>query len=122
MIQAVNQLGARWRERVMRGWKLLVCSEFIRIKPGNDGHVGHLTSPHDPSHRSHHGLCALRVREPEPVMPQNLRTPTAANCIVVQVGMDARVLAKVWGEHETIVASLTFVLSQEAMLIAIRKV
>ena len=25
------------------------------------------------------------------------------NCLVVHVGMDARVLAKFWGEHETIV-------------------
>ena len=25
------------------------------------------------------------------------------NCLVVQVGMNARVLAKIWGEHKTIV-------------------
>src|SRR5262249_29502308 len=52
----------------------------LLITPKNGERAGRLTSPHGPSHRSHHGLSdALRLRESEPVMPQNLPTPTAAN-------------------------------------------
>jgi hypothetical protein len=55
----------------------LRCLVLPAITPKNGERAGRLMSPHDPSYRLHQGLSdALRVREPEAVMPQNLRTAT----------------------------------------------
>ena len=80
-------------------------------------------------------ICELRLRRINRIvvyvelgtrlLPQIGREPESIVCeglSAMHVGTDARVLAEIGREHESIVCEgLTFVLGQEAVLIAIRK-